>query len=218
MSSSSPSASTPIRVVLVDDHDMVAEAIGLALEQAPDVQVVARAPSIATALVEVRRCRPDVVLLDRRLPDGDGIAAIAQVQALGPARVLVLTGEATAAVAARVAEEGGAGLVLKSSRLEELISAVRQVARGEVVFGSGLLAGVLDRLTGRVTVTGASLTGRERETLLLLAAGASTVEISDQLGVARNTARNHVQRVLEKLGARSKLEAVAIARREGLLD
>lgn len=130
----------------------------------------------------------------------------------------MLTGEATASVAARVAEAGGAGLILKSARLDDLVEAVRKVAAGEVVFDSRLLAGVLDRLTGRVKAAGASLTAREQETLLLLADGAGTDQISTRLGVARNTARNHVQRVLDKLGARSQLEAVSIARREGLLD
>jgi DNA-binding NarL/FixJ family response regulator len=202
-------------VVLVEDHDMVAEAIGLALEQAADITVVARAKSIAEALTETQRHKPDVVVLDRRLPDGDAIGAIGELSTTG-ARVLVLTGEASAAVATRVAEAGGAGLVLKSSRLDELEAAVLQVAAGEVAFGPGLLAGVLDRLTGRRG--GTPLTAREQETLVLLAAGASTEEVSERLGVTRNTVRNHVQRILDKLGARSKLEAVAIARREGLLD
>jgi DNA-binding NarL/FixJ family response regulator len=137
-------------------------------------------------------------------------------------RVLVLTGDATAAVATRVAEASGAGLVLKSSRLDELVGAVRQVAAGEVVFDPALLAGVLARLTGRVPGSNVVVTPRERETLLLLAEGHNTIDISARLGVARNTARNtarnHVQRILEKLGARSQLEAVAIARREGILD
>jgi len=84
------------------------------------------------------------------------------------------------------------------------------------VFGPEFLAGVLSRLTGRTR--SATLTARERQALGLLADGASTAEVARRLGVAVNTARNHVQRVLEKLGARSKLEAVAIARREGLLD
>jgi DNA-binding NarL/FixJ family response regulator len=213
---SSPAA--PHRVVLVEDHDMVAEAIGLALEQAAGITVVARAKSIAEALTETQRHKPDVVVLDRRLPDGDAIGAIAELSTTG-ARVLVLTGEASAAVATRVAEAGGAGLVLKSSRLEELETAVLQVAAGEVAFGPSLLAGVLDRLTGRTRLTGGTpLTAREQETLVLLAAGASTEEVSERLGVTRNTVRNHVQRILDKLGARSKLEAVAIARREGLLD
>jgi len=194
---------------------MVAEAIGLALEQAADITVVARAKSIAEALAETQRHKPDVVVLDRRLPDGDAIGAIGELSTTG-ARVLVLTGEASAAVATRVAEAGGAGLVLKSSRLDELEAAVLQVAAGEVAFGPGLLAGVLDRLTGRRG--GTPLTAREQETLVLLAGGASTEEVSERLGVTRNTVRNHVQRILDKLGARSKLEAVAIARREGLLD
>jgi DNA-binding NarL/FixJ family response regulator len=203
-------------VVLVEDHDMVAEAIGLALERA-GIDVIARASSVASALAEIGRGRPDVVLLDRRLPDGDGTALIPELVSAG-AKVLVLTGEATASVAARVAEAGGAGLILKSARLDDLVQAIRMVAAGEVVFDSRLLAGVLDRLTGRVKLAGATLTAREQETLLLLAEGVGTDEISTRLGVARNTARNHVQRVLDKLGARSKLEAVSIARREGLLD
>jgi DNA-binding NarL/FixJ family response regulator len=209
----------PIQVVLVEDHDMVAEAIGLALAQADDMEVAARAGSIATGVADTARLRPDIVLLDRRLPDGDGISAIGRLTAAAPGvRVLMLTAEASATAAARVARAGGAGLVLKSSGLRELVTAVREVAAGGVAFPPDLLAGVLDRLTGRTGPLGAELTARERETLLLLGEGAGTGQISERLGVAHNTARNHVQRVLEKLGARSKLEAVVIARREGLLD
>jgi DNA-binding NarL/FixJ family response regulator len=208
-------AMAPTRVVLVEDHDMVAEAMALAMQRADDIEIVARARSIATALTEVRKYTPDVVLLDRRLPDGDAIDAIGPLSELG-ARVLMLTGEATSTVAARVAEAGGCGLVLKSAGLDELEDAVRRVADGEAVFGAEFLAGVLNRLTGRTR--SATLTARERQTLGLLADGASTAEVARRLGVAVNTARNHVQRVLEKLGARSKLEAVAIARKEGLLD
>ncbi|MEV0145406.1 MULTISPECIES: response regulator transcription factor [unclassified Nonomuraea] len=213
------SASPSIRLLLVEDHDMVAEAIGLALGQTDGVEVVGRSASIAAAVADTARFKPDVVLLDRRLPDGDGISAIGRLMAAAPeTRVLILTGEASASAATRVAEAGGVGLVLKSSALHELEAAVRQVAEGGVAFAPELLAGVLDRLTGRIRLAGAGLTARERETLLLLAEGASTVRISERLGVAHNTARNHIQRVLEKLGAGSKLEAVAIARREGLID
>lgn len=91
------------------------------------------------------------------------------------------------------------------------------MAAGEVVFSQDLLSDVLGRLTGRQAAPGANLTPREREVLDLLQEGRTTAAISEQLGVALNTGRNHVQRVLEKLGARSRLEAVAIARREGLL-
>lgn len=208
----------PVKVLLVEDHDMVAEAICLALERSPDLRVVGRAPSVAGALDAARQCDPDVVLMDRRLPDGDGVTAIADLLALIPdVRVLILTGEGNGSVAARVAETGGAGLILKARGLHELEDAVRRVAAGEVVFSPDLLGDVLERLSGRTAGVGANLTPREREALHLLGEGRTTAEISEQLGVALNTGRNHVQRVLEKLGARSQLEAVTIARREGLL-
>ncbi|MEU1438547.1 response regulator transcription factor [Streptomyces sp. NPDC005786] len=217
MPSRSPST-RPVRILLVEDHDMVAEAICLALERSPGLQIVGRAASVASALADVQRHEPDVVLLDRRLPDGDGVTAIADLLAIAPdARVLVLAGEGSASVAARVAEAGGAGLILKARGLRELEEAVRRVAAGEVVFSQDLLGDVLERLTGRAPGLGADLTPREREALHLLGEGRTTAEISEQLGVALNTGRNHVQRVLEKLGARSQLEAVTIARREGIL-
>ncbi|MFE8978719.1 response regulator [Streptomyces cyaneofuscatus] len=210
--------SRPVKILLVEDHDMVAEAICLALERSPDLHIVGRAASVASALAETRRCEPDVVLMDRRLPDGDGVTAIADLLALAPGvRVLILAGEGSGSVAARVAETGGSGLILKARGLGELEDAVRRVAAGEVVFSEDFLGDVLGRLTGRTSGPGANLTPREREALQLLGEGRTTAEISEQLGVALNTGRNHVQRVLEKLGARSQLEAVTIARREGLL-
>ena len=198
-----------VRVLLVEDHDMVAEALQLALERAPVITVVGRSRSRDEATADTRQHQPDVVVLDRRLPDGDAVTVIEELGATG-ARVLVLTADATPAVAAQVARAGGL-------QLDELEAAVRQVARGGVVFDPALLPGVLDRLTGR-SGPGPALTAREQETLQLLGEGASTEEICERLGVSRNTTRNHVQRVLEKLGARSKLEAVAVARREGLLN
>ncbi|MFE4831779.1 response regulator [Streptomyces sp. NPDC056672] len=209
---------THITILLVEDHDMVAEAIRLALDRTDDLEVVGRSLSVKDALADAARLRPAVVVLDRRLPDGDGIAAIPTLKAAAPGtRVLVLTGEATPAVAADVAEAGGSGLILKVGNLGELQDGVRLVAAGEVAYSKGLLSGALDLLTGRTADLGATLTPRERETLGLLGDGLGTAEISQRLGVALNTARNHVQRVLGKLGARSQLEAVAVARREGLL-
>ncbi|MGW6689979.1 response regulator transcription factor [Streptomyces sp. NPDC054961] len=211
-------AGARITILLVEDHDMVAEAIWIALDRTDDLEVVGRSPSVRDALADAERLRPDVVVLDRRLPDGDGIAAIAALKTVAPGtRVLVLTGEGNPSVAAHVAEAGGSGLILKVGNLRELQDAVRLVAAGEVAFSNGLLSGALDRLTGRDAGPGGTLTPREREALGLLADGLGTAEIGQRLGVALNTARNHVQRVLEKLGARSQLEAVAVARREGLL-
>lgn len=207
-----------ITILLVEDHDMVAEAIRLALDRTDDLDVVGRSLGVKDALADAARLRPAVVVLDRRLPDGDGIAAIAALKAAAPGtRVLVLTGEGTPALAAHVAEAGGSGLILKVDNLRELQDGVRRVAAGEVAFSNGLLSGALDRLAGRTVGLGTTLTPREREALALLGDGLGTAEIGQRLGVALNTARNHVQRVLEKLGARSQLEAVAVARREGLL-
>jgi two-component system nitrate/nitrite response regulator NarL len=212
-------SSTPVRVLLVEDHGMVAEAIGLAFDATQDLDVVATSQSVADGVIEAARHRPDVVVLDRRLPDGDGVAAMPRLRKAAPeARVLVLTGEASAAVAARVAEAGADGLMLKSSKLDDLAAAVRRVADGEAVFDAGLLSLVPDNLTGPTGPVGTTLTRREREALHLLAEGASTGEMTVRLGVSYNTVRNHVQRILAKLGARSKLEAVAIARRGGLVD
>lgn len=209
-------APAPVRVLLVEDHGMVAEAIGLAFGALADLDVVATSQSVTGAIAEAAQHRPDVVVLDRRLPDGDGVAAIARLREAAPgARVLVLTGEASAAVAGRVAEAGADGLMLKSSRLDDLAAAVRRVASGEAVFDPSMFGPPPGDPTGRV---GATLTGREREALHLLAEGISTGEMTVRLGVSYNTVRNHVQRILAKLGARSKLEAVVIARRAGLLD
>ncbi|MDG4862688.1 response regulator transcription factor [Streptomyces sp. T-3] len=207
-----------ITILLVEDHDMVAEAIRLALDSTGDLEVVGRSLTMKDALADAARLRPDVVVLDRRLPDGDGVAALPAMKAAAPGtQVLVLTGEATPAIAADVAQAGGSGLILKAGNLGELQDGVRLVAAGEVAYSKGLLGGALDRLTGRTANLEAVLTPRERETLHLLGDGLSATEISQRLGVALNTARNHVQRVLGKLGARSQLEAVAVARREGLL-
>ncbi|MET7548341.1 response regulator transcription factor [Streptomyces sp. NPDC005479] len=215
---SPPPRNRPVRVLLVEDHDMVAEAICLALERSPDLEIMGRSASVASALVDVGRYQPDVVLMDRRLPDGDGVSAIVALKAIVPGvRVLVLAGEGSASVAARVAQEGGAGLILKASGLRELEDAVHRVAAGEVVYSREMLGEVLGQLAGRVPGIGSTLTAREWETLNLLGEGLSTAAISGRLGVALNTVRNHIQRVLEKLGARSQLEAVTIARREGLL-
>ncbi|WIY00184.1 response regulator transcription factor [Amycolatopsis mongoliensis] len=207
---SSADEPSPVRVLLVEDHDMVAEALQLALDRADGITVVGRARSRVEAVADTREHAPDVVVLDRRLADGDALGVVAELGS-GGARVLVLTGDAPPSVAAQVAKAGGAGLLLKSSQLGVLEAAVREVAAGGVVFDPEPQPEIFDRLTG------AALTARERETLDLLAEGATTEEIGERLGVSRNTTRNHVQRVLGKLGARSKLEAVAVARREGLI-
>ncbi|GAB3746009.1 response regulator transcription factor [Amycolatopsis oliviviridis] len=212
-------AAAPIRVLLVEDHKMVAEALGAAFEEFPEIHLVASVESLAHGMIAAQELLPDIVLLDRRLPDGDGIEAIAGFRAVSPSsRVLVLTGDANSAIAARILEVGGAGLLLKSGLLDELITAIRTVAAGDVVIDPELLSGALALLAGSAGRLGPVLTLRERQVLGLIADGAGTDRIAEELRLARNTVRNHVQRILVKTGTHSKLEAVAHARKNGLLE
>ncbi|MFD5244504.1 response regulator [Amycolatopsis sp. NPDC058340] len=213
-----PPAAVPIRVLLVEDHKMVAEAMGAAFEEFPEIDLVASVESLAHGMIAAEEHLPDVVLLDRRLPDGDGIEAIAGFRAVSPSsRVLVLTGDANSAIVARILEVGGAGLLLKSGLLDELITAIRTIAAGDMVIDPELLSGALAMLGGSGRI-GPVLTLRERQVLGLIAEGAGTDRIAEELRLARNTVRNHVQRILMKTGTHSKLEAVVHARKNGLLE
>jgi DNA-binding NarL/FixJ family response regulator len=213
-----------LRVVLIDDHEMVAEALTLTL-RASGIDVVARAGSLGAGLPLVAAQDPDVVLLDFRLPDGDAIAGLRGLAppdgaGAGPP-VLVVTAVADERTAVDVLAAGAAGYVTKDLPIVDLVDALRTAAGGGTVVPPGLLGAVMDRLRApagsAAEASARTLTARERETLALLDAGSGIGEIAEAFVVSRNTARKHVQAVLMKLGAHSQLEAVAIARREGLL-
>ncbi|ASR37719.1 hypothetical protein BAY61_24985 [Prauserella marina] len=124
-----------VRLMLVEDHSMVTMALVSAFESVDDIELAGQATSIGEAVEVIEGIRPGVVLLDRRLPDGDGIDAIAELHRVSPeSKVLVFTGVADREVAERVAEAGGAGLLLKAGRLEDLLDTIRRVAAGEVFF------------------------------------------------------------------------------------
>jgi DNA-binding NarL/FixJ family response regulator len=124
-----------IQLLLVEDSSLVAMALGSAFETVADIELVGQARSIEEAVAATARLRPDVVLLDRRLPDGDGIDAIGSLRATAPeTRVLVFTGHADEAMVARVVAAGGAGLVLKAGLLEHLLDTIRRVAAGQDSF------------------------------------------------------------------------------------
>ena len=127
--------SCPIRLLLVEDHALVAMALESAFEMVTDITLVAHARTVAEGLTATGEHRPDVVLLDRRLPDGDGIEAIGRLLEQCPdARVLVFTGGADRAVVDRIAAAGGAGLLLKAGLLEDLLDTIRRVAAGQTSF------------------------------------------------------------------------------------
>lgn len=205
------------RILLVDDHRMFAELLKVALEAEHDLTVVGLAGSGRQALDLATDCRPDVVVLDYRLPGDDGIRVAQQLrQALPEVRIVMLTGQEDDSLLRSALSAGCSGFVTKDKGIDHLVDAVRAVCEGRV----GIDADATSRLTALPAGRRGSnrLTAREAEVLALLADGVSTREIASRLFISLNTARNHVQRLIAKLGAHSRLEAVAVARRNGLLD
>lgn len=206
-------ASTSIRLMLVDDHDMVAQGLKIVLEDEPDIDVVAVANSAAQAVAIATTARPDVILMDYYLPDGDGASAAARIRSDNPnIKVVLLTGSDDPDALQRAVDAGCTGYLAKSGPLDELAAAVRVAAAGHVVIS----AEDLSRLVPR-TREGTVLTEREREILFLIADGLTNQAIAARLVLSVHTVRTHVQTILGKLGAHSKLEAVATARRRRLL-
>jgi DNA-binding NarL/FixJ family response regulator len=159
------------------------------------------------------------VLLDHRLPDGLGVDAIGKFKAIRPGvQVVILTASADDAILVQATEAGCAGFVLKTSPLDELISAVRTAAAGEITISSELLSRLLSRLQHRHEASRSELTAREHEILQLIAQGLTNSAIAKELFISVNTVRNHVQSLLTKLEAHSKLEALSIAIRDGLIE
>jgi DNA-binding NarL/FixJ family response regulator len=207
-----------LRVLLVEDHEMVASGITALLAAEADLDVAAWARTGAEAIDAYREHRPDVVLMDYSLPDSSGTDVTAQLRDEDPqACVLLVTGHhGSPRVVSEALASGCAGFVSKERSVDDLADAIRAAVRGAPVFPAELLAAV-----GRQPGAGhehGELTPREREVLELLAEGRSTEEIHRQLFVSQHTVRNHVRNVLAKLHARTKLEAVVIAARAGLVD
>jgi DNA-binding NarL/FixJ family response regulator len=166
----------------------------------------------------VRTCHPDVVLLDHRLPDGDGVSAIPELRALRPSMgIVVLTASAADHVLMAAIEAGAAGFLSKTRSIDEVTAAVRAAAAGESVISPELLARLLPRFQRNGNHGAAELTEREREVLSLVAEGLSNAAIAARLVVSVHTVRNHIASMSSKLGAHSKLEALSIAVRQGLL-
>ncbi|GAB3652285.1 response regulator transcription factor [Nocardioides korecus] len=206
------------RVLVVDDHEILAASLRSVLDAEPDLQCVGTAGSLERARVLLPRTAPDVLLLDHRLPDGDGVGAIAELRALRPSvQVVVLTASTADSVLVSAIEAGAAGFISKTGSLEELTSAVRSAAAGESVISPDLLVRLLPRLRRQGRSTHTELTQREGEVLALLAEGLSNAAIAQRLVVSVYTVRNHVANISSKLGAHSKLEVLSIAVRDGLL-
>jgi DNA-binding NarL/FixJ family response regulator len=209
----------PIRVVIVDDHDLVAETVRRALSAESDLAVVGSAGSVAGAVEAVGEQQPDVVVMDYRLPDGTGAEATRTIKAQFPdVEVVMLTGESSGEILATALEAGCSGFVAKEGRFDDLIDAIRSVAAGEVRVPAELVQELATHLRYAPVRLGEDLSPREREVLALLAGGSSTAEIASKLFLSIHTVRNHVRNLLAKLQARSRLEAVTIATRLGIIS
>ena len=208
----------PVRVLIVDDHEILTSSLALALDSDPGMTTVGVAGTLARAKVMLATTAPDVVLLDHRLPDGDGVAAIGELRAIRPsAEIVVLTASAADHVLVAAIEAGAAGFVSKTRGLGDVTAAVRAAASGESVISPEMLARLLPRLQRGHAARRTELTEREREVLGLLADGLSNAAIAQRLTVSVHTVRNHISNLSAKLGAHSKLEALSIAVRDGLL-
>ena len=197
-------ATTPVRVVIVDDHDLVRDGLRLLLSREPDLEIVGEAAGVGEAVRRVAYEEPDVVTMDIDLPDGSGIDACAQITSLLPdTKVIVITAIAEPQAVTDAREAGAKGFVLKRGRDFKLVEAIRAVAAGGTAFGEApAAADPPDPLLGR-------LTPRELRILELVADGKTNREIADELFLAEKTVKNYVSHLLAKTGFGHRAGAAA---------
>jgi DNA-binding NarL/FixJ family response regulator len=202
----------PIRVLSVDDHALIREGVAAMIRDQPDLELVAEAATGREAIERFRQFRPDVTLMDIRLPDASGIdAAIAIREEFPQARILILSTFEGDVDVQRALAAGARGYLLKSMPPEDLLSAIRQVHAGKK-FIPARLAAQLAEFLGEDP-----LTQREIEVLVEVARGLRNREIAEALNIAEETVKVHLRHILEKLTARDRTEAVAIALRRGFI-
>jgi DNA-binding NarL/FixJ family response regulator len=222
-------------VLVVEDQQVLASALEIAIGAQPDLNCVGTAGSVDDALLLMAAARPDVVLMDVELPGADGIAGTRMIKAAYPAaRVLILTAGTTPGRLAEAAAAGAGGFLGKDSALADILAAIRNPTTGNMVIEGAVLGELLrersaagevqrpgersspgaDRATGP---DGARLTAREEEVLALMGEGLDPSAIAERLVLSVYTARGHVKNVMAKLGAHTQLEAVVLATKAGLL-
>ncbi len=211
---------TGIRVVIVDDQPLLRAGFRMILEAQPDIDVVGEAADGAEAVAVAEHRRPDVVLMDIRMPVMDGVEA---TRRLPGQRVLILTTFDLDDYVVDALQAGASGFLIKDAPPEDLVNAVRVVARGDALLAPTVTRRLLDRVVPTLASTRApapealaELTERELEVLQLIALGLTNAEIAAQLVVTEATVKTHVSHVLAKLGLRSRVQAVVLAYQLGL--
>ncbi len=213
-----------VRVLLADDQAMVRTGFRMILESDPGVSVVGEAENGEQAVASARRLRPDVVLMDIQMPNGDGIEATRAITADAdlPCRVVILTTFERDDYVFDALQAGASGFLLKNAPPEELITAVRVVAAGDALLAPSVTGRIIEEFARRrIRPERAdaldALTDREREVLTMLARGSSNAELAAELHVSEGTIKTHVSSLLAKLGVRDRVQAVVLAYESGLV-
>jgi DNA-binding NarL/FixJ family response regulator len=207
---------SPLRCVVADDHPPIVDAVARYLEAEAGIEVVARVTDGAEALAAILELKPDVAVVDVRMPHLDGVEIARRLTAQGsPTGIILYTGFAERALVIEALDAGARGFLLKEAPLPDLVRAVRVVAEGRTYVDS-VLAGVL--ATPAVAQRLPGVTKREREVLRLIADGKRNEAVAEVLGISPLTVRSHVKKAMEKLEADTRTQAVANALRQSLID
>lgn len=218
MNTSTAAARTITTVLVVDDHTTFSDLLAMALDREPDLTCVGTAASVTEAFVKVDERRPDLVIMDVRLGEGDGVTATAELTRIYPElRVVILTAHIDTALMQRAADAGACCLLPKDGSFSDLLEALRSSRREGLVVHPTLLKTLIMSQPQRDVMI-PSLTRRERDVLKMLADGLDARAIARSLGISVNTCRGYVKNLLVKLDAHSQLEAVVIATNRGLVS
>jgi len=216
---------TPLRVLIVDDDDLMRAGLRAVLSSDETVDVVAEAANGYEAVERIRRIQPDVVLMDVRMPNMDGIAATRKITSAVPlTKVLILTTFEDDEYVFGALSAGASGFLLKRTQPEQLIAAIHTVAAGDSLLSPSVTRTVIDRMARHPRPDPAAdrrlhqLTPREREVLKLVARGLSNAEIADVLVVEESTIKTHMKRILAKLDLRDRVQAVVMAYETGMVQ
>jgi two-component system NarL family response regulator len=212
LSDAAPVAAAKSTVMLVDDHALLRTGVANIINQEADLQVVAEASNGLEAVAAYERHRPDVTLLDLRMPVMEGVEAVRQIRARDPqARVIVLTTYDTDDEISRALKAGAKAYVLKDISADQLIRCIRKVLAGQTYLAPAAAAKLAEG------VTRVQLTPREMATLRLMADGKANKEIASELSISERTVKTHLGHLFEKLGVTSRTEAIKVATRRGLV-